>query len=261
MPEYPCNQKSYIRKRVEKEKWTGEVATKVTQKLINWIFQDRHHTDPTLRATLRTPSRRCKRNMPKRERMMDRTVDMVRYSSLLQSNPNGHQADGRRAFRARRHPRDARNVHVVTLSTTIFTCEERTRTRDGPRLQQFFTVRSEARELAYGILPSEPNFVIILEMRRSDSEETSVCQRSTGQRSLLDVWLAGWLLTIVISKVAYVHPRPTATDCELHVVNAAREPESDLSRYWLSDATASLGDARVTAAALVLAPAPAVARG
>jgi hypothetical protein len=63
MPEYPCNQKSYIRKWVEKEKWTGEVAAKV--RLINWTFpfQDRHHTDPTLRATLPIPSKRCTRNM------------------------------------------------------------------------------------------------------------------------------------------------------------------------------------------------------
>lgn len=33
MPEYPCNQKPYIRKRVEKEKWTGEVPVKVIQRL------------------------------------------------------------------------------------------------------------------------------------------------------------------------------------------------------------------------------------
>jgi hypothetical protein len=39
MPEYSCNQKSYIKKWVEKEKWTGEAAAKVTQGLINWIFQ------------------------------------------------------------------------------------------------------------------------------------------------------------------------------------------------------------------------------
>ena len=39
---------------------------------------DESHTDPTLRATLRRRSRSRKKNMPKTERTMDRTVGIAR---------------------------------------------------------------------------------------------------------------------------------------------------------------------------------------
>jgi len=51
---------------------------KVTGRLINWLFRSPNHTDPTLRAALRSPSRRCIRNRHTRERTMDRTVGMAR---------------------------------------------------------------------------------------------------------------------------------------------------------------------------------------
>jgi hypothetical protein len=121
---------------------------KVTQRLINRIFQDRHHTDPTLRATLRTPSRRCKRNRPKKGRTMDSGHENRRitwlwpgvYSHCCRTTP----ANGRHGFRERQHAGDARNVHVVTMTIRRdFSLGKKRTTR--MRLERF--LRSE---LTYG---------------------------------------------------------------------------------------------------------------
>ena len=67
----------------KKEKWTGEVATKVTRRSIDLLSRDQKGTDPTLRITLRSPSKCRIRSRQKRDETRDKAVGIARREGTL----------------------------------------------------------------------------------------------------------------------------------------------------------------------------------
>src|ERR1700733_6308468 len=61
------------------------------------VSTDGCHTDPTLRATLRSRSRSCKRNMPKTERRMDSIVGIARSETSEYCMSGESKQEGRTA--------------------------------------------------------------------------------------------------------------------------------------------------------------------
>ena len=67
----------------KKEKWTREVATKVTRRSIDLLSRDQKRTDPTLRITLRSPNKCRIINRQKRDEMRDKAVGIARREGTL----------------------------------------------------------------------------------------------------------------------------------------------------------------------------------